>query len=371
MKPKHPLIIVLTVIFSVLLGGTVLLELLRTEVVIMDGAKEVKVVTFSKNIKQVLKEQSLSLRPMDEIYPPEETPLSEGLCIVIKRFKPITVLVGDREIAVYQRNLTAKQVLQRVGVMLGEKDSINVSMDRVIKSGETIQVNQELKTVVTVNREVPFKNTTLNKKDLNPGEKRIEQYGEMGLIKDYYEITRMSGVEVNRVLVKSEVIRQPVDQVMFVGPAYVKPKDIKTASTGNGAGAKLMASNTGTGTQSSNGQTLTTRSKNFSYKNSYVMIATAYDLSYASTGKLPGMDGYGITKSGTKARVGTVAVDPTIIPLGTKLYIEYADGTGAYGYATAEDTGSAIKGYRVDLFFNTYQECIDFGRRRVVVYILE
>lgn len=369
MKPKHPLIIVLTVLFSIILGGTVLLELLRTEVVIVDGAKEVKVVTFSKNIKQVLEKQSLSLRPMDEIYPPEETPLSEGLCIVIKRFKPITVLVGDREIAVYQRNLTAKQVLQRVGIMLGEKDTLSVSMDRVIKSGETIQVDQEMKTVVSVNREVPFKNTTLANKDLNPGEKRIEQYGEMGLIKDYYEITRMSGAEVNRVLIKSEVVRKPVDQLMYVGPAYVKPKDTKTASTGNGTGAKLMSSTTGT--QSSSSQMLTTRSKNFSYKNSFVMIATAYDLSFASTGKVPGMDGYGITKSGTHAKVGTVAVDPTVIPLGTKLYIEYADGTGAYGYATAEDTGSAIKGYRVDLFFNTYQECIEFGRRRVVVYILE
>lgn len=371
MKPKHPLIIVLTVMFSLLLGGTVLLELLRTEVVIVDGAKEVKVVTFSKNIKQVLKEQSLSLRPMDEIYPPEETPLSEGLCIVIKRFKPITVLVGDREIAVYQRNMTAKQVLQRVGVMLGEKDTISVSLDRVIKSGETIQVDQEMKTVVTVNREVPFKNTTLSNKDLNPGEKRIDQYGETGLIKEYYEITRMSGVEVHRVLIKSEVVRQPVNQVMYVGPAYVKPKDTKTAGTGNNSGVRLMSSTTGTGAPSSSNQLLTTRSKNFSYKSSFVMIATAYDLSYASTGKLPGMDGYGITKSGTKARVGTVAVDPTIIPLGTKLYIEYADGSGAYGYATAEDTGSAIKGYRVDLFFNTYQECIEFGRRRVVVYILE
>lgn len=371
MKPKHPLIIVLTVLFSIVLGGTVLLELLRTEVVIVDGAKEVKIVTFSKNIKQVLEEQSLSLRPMDEIYPPEETPLSEGLYIAIKRFKPITVLVGEREIAVYQRNLTAKQVLQRVGVMLGEKDTVSVSLDRVIKSGETIQIYQELKTVVTVNREVPFKNITVNNKDLNPEEKRIQQYGEMGVLKDYYEITRMSGVEVSRVLVKTEVLRQPVDQVMHVGPAYVKPKETQTAGTANPSGAKLMSSNTGTGAQSSSSQMMTTRSKNFSYKNSYVMIATAYDLSFASTGKRPGMDGYGITKSGTQAKVGTVAVDPTVIPLGTKLYIEYADGSGSYGYATAEDTGSAIKGYRVDLFFNTYQECIDFGRRRVVVYILE
>ncbi len=374
MKPKHPLIIVLTVIFSLFLGGTALLELLRTEVVILDGAKEVKVVTFSKNIKQVLEEQSLSLRPMDEIYPPEETRLSEGLCIVIKRFKPITVLVGEREIAVYQRNLTTKQVLQRVGVMLGDKDTVSVSLDRVIKSGETILVEQEMKNMVTVNREVPFKNTIINKKDLNPGEKRIEQYGEMGVLKDYYEITRMGGIEVGRVLVKTEVLRQPIEQIMLVGPAYVKPNLTQTATSQGGSqgnGGKLTAAKTGSSPQSSSTQMMTTRSKNFSYKNSYVMIATAYDLSYASTGKLPGMDGYGITKSGTKAKVGTVAVDPTVIPLGTKLYIEYADGSGTYGYATAEDTGSAIKGYRVDLFFNTYQECIEFGRRRVVVYVLE
>lgn len=370
MKPKHPLIIALTVLFSLMIGSIALVELLRTEVVIIDGVKEEKVVTFSKNIEHVLKEQSLSLRPLDEIYPPEETRLSEGLRITIKRFKPITVKAGDREILVYQGNLTAKQVLQRAGVMLGEKDLINVEMDRVITSGEVIEVVQENKTVVSVKRELPFKNVTVKNKDLDPGERRIEQYGEMGVIKDYYEITRMGNIETGRVLVRTEVVSNPVDQIMHVGPAYVKPKTQTASTTGKSASATTGAKSNTTLSNSS-GKLLTTRSKNFAYKNSYVMIATAYDLSYASTGKLPGMDGYGITKSGTQARVGSVAVDPTIIPLGTKLYIEYADGSGAYGYATAEDTGSAIKGYRVDLFFNTYQECIDFGRRRVVVYLLE
>lgn len=370
MKPKHPLIIVLTIGISLLLGGIAILQLLRTEVVLVDGAKEEKIITFSKNIKNLIREQSLSLRPLDEVYPSEETRLSEGLRIVIKRFEPIVVRVGDKEVEVYERNLTAKDVLRRAGVMLGGGDQLNVSLDRVIKSGEVLEVNKEEKVIVTADREVPFKNTTVQSKDLDPGERLIEQYGAMGLSRDYYEITKLGGQEISRVLVKTEVVSEPIHQIMHVGPAYVKPAVTQTAQSQNqGQGQSSKAASPAKTT--ANLAPVTSRGKSFAYKNSYLMIATAYDLSYASTGKMPGMPGYGITASGTKARVGAVAVDPAVIPLGSKLYIEYADGSGGYGYATAEDTGSAIKGYRVDLFFNSYQECIEFGRKRVIVYLLE
>jgi uncharacterized protein YabE (DUF348 family)/3D (Asp-Asp-Asp) domain-containing protein len=386
MKPKHPLTIVLTVVVSLLIGGISIMQLLRTEVVLVDGGKEEKIVTFSNNIESFIKEQSLALRPLDEVYPSEETHLSEGLRIVIKRFKPILVRVGDKEIEVYERHLTAKDVLRRAGVMIGVNDQLSVSLDRMIKSGEVISVNKEEKSVVTVDREVPFKNNTLPNKDLDPGERRIEQFGAMGTNREFYEITRLGNREVARVLVKTEVVAAPIDQIMYVGPAYKPPKVTTTtqvAQNNGTTGAKFTAMSPRSATaaggkntananaMATSSQLMTTRSKDFAYKNSYVMIATAYDLSYASTGKLPGMKDYGITASGTKARVGAVAVDPKVIPLGTKLYIEYADGTGGYGYATAEDTGSAIKGYRVDLFFNTYQECIEFGRRRVIVYVIE
>ena len=104
---------------------------------------------------------------------------------------------------------------------------------------------------------------------------------------------------------------------------------------------------------------------------SIVMKASAYDLSFESCGKRPGDRGYGITASGTKARPGVVAVDPKVIPLGTKLYIESMDGTGSYGYASAEDKGGAIKGNRIDLFFSSRSDALKFGRRQVKVYILD
>ena len=71
----------------------------------------------------------------------------------------------------------------------------------------------------------------------------------------------------------------------------------------------------------------------------------------------------------TLVKVGTVAVDKNVIPLGTKMYIVAADGSVVYGTAVAADTG--VRGNIVDLYYDTYQQCINFGRRTCNVYILE
>ncbi|HZK33478.1 MAG TPA: 3D domain-containing protein, partial [Tissierellaceae bacterium] len=110
---------------------------------------------------------------------------------------------------------------------------------------------------------------------------------------------------------------------------------------------------------------------NTSFRKAITMSATAYDLSFESCGKHPGHPAYGITASGTHARPGVVAVDPRVIPLGTKLYVESLDGTPDYGFASAEDKGGAIKGNKIDLFFESSTDVRNFGRRKVKVYILD
>ena len=72
-----------------------------------------------------------------------------------------------------------------------------------------------------------------------------------------------------------------------------------------------------------------------------------------------------------KAGPGVVAVDPRVIPLGTKLYIESMDGWPDYGYAVAGDTGGAIKGNKIDLFYHSSKTVRQFGRRNVRVKILK
>lgn len=96
--------------------------------------------------------------------------------------------------------------------------------------------------------------------------------------------------------------------------------------------------------------------ENLSATKEFYMLSTAY---------APGAGAGYITATGRRAGYGIVAVDPRVIPLGTRLYIP------GYGYAIAADTGSAIKGLRIDLCFNTREQAVKWGRRRVKVYIVD
>lgn len=114
-----------------------------------------------------------------------------------------------------------------------------------------------------------------------------------------------------------------------------------------------------TSANNSNGNlnTITTTTSNQSYLKTLTMNATAYceTGSKTATGVWPTRNSNGVS---------TVAVDPNVIPLGTKLYIE------GYGYAIAADTGGAIKGNKIDLYMNSNSECINFGRQNVTVHIV-
>jgi len=101
---------------------------------------------------------------------------------------------------------------------------------------------------------------------------------------------------------------------------------------------------------------------------SVVVTATGYTAGVESTGKRPGDRGYGITYSGVRVRrgiVSTIAADPKVFPIGTLLYIP------GYGYGVVADTGKAIKGNRIDLYFETPGQVYrEWGKRTVKVDVL-
>lgn len=98
-------------------------------------------------------------------------------------------------------------------------------------------------------------------------------------------------------------------------------------------------------------------------------------LSYETVlvGECTAYSGHKITATGTTPHVGVVAVDPSVIPYGTELYLVSVDGDTIYGYATAEDTGDALENGEVlcDLYMDSQEECDAFGRQMMYVYILE
>ncbi|WP_301859930.1 peptidoglycan-binding protein [uncultured Megasphaera sp.] len=118
----------------------------------------------------------------------------------------------------------------------------------------------------------------------------------------------------------------------------------------------IVGSQTMAALSEASGREIPAESENSGYQQRIVMDATAY------TADDPGNSGY--TATGKRLQRGMVSVDPSVIPLGTQLYVE------GYGYATAEDTGGAIYGNRIDLAMDSTDEALNFGRQDVVVYVL-
>ena len=188
--------------------------------------------------------------------------------------------------------------------------------------------------------------------ELEKGTSKVIRDGNDGVKTSTYTIRYENGVETSKVLTAEIIDRKPVDKIVEYGT--------KVITVFNKTGSAVTGSTI-----------VTAGGKELTFRNVITASATAYDLSYESCGKNPGDRGYGITASGMQARYGVVAVDPRVIPLGTRLYIEAADGSWVYGEAIAGDTGGAIKGNKVDLFFNSRSECMAFGRRTAKIYILD
>lgn len=158
-------------------------------------------------------------------------------------------------------------------------------------------------------------------------------------------VTYENGEELSRTVLEQTVQTQPVDEVIA-----------------RGTGAEADAQEEIQYPVIRDGIIITETGEVLTYTDAYSVLATAYYVWPGSTG---------ITATGTYARVGEIAVDPSVIPLGTRMFIVSDDGEYVYGIATAEDTGSLIVGNRVDLFYDTYEECIQFGARDCTVYILD
>ena len=154
-----------------------------------------------------------------------------------------------------------------------------------------------------------------------------------------YENKKQTGKEV----LHEELLQAPVSQIVAIGTGENTQKERTFPLFGENC------------IITEEGQVL-----EFSHQGRF--SATAYTSGIADVGY--------ITATGTKARVGAIAVDPKVIPYGTKMFIVTEDGQHVYGEATAEDCGGGIKGNRIDLFFDTLGECYAFGVRMCQVYFL-
>ena len=310
---------------------------------VVDEGVEIEYYSSATNVQGVLNQTGYSLGEHDITVPDLSEKTTAGMKIEIHRAKELTVIDDGAESLIYSNAVTVGELLAKGTLNLSETDKVSLESDVVLKNGMKLIITRRSIEYVDVTEEIPYEQVTKETSSLAKGKSRVAQEGRNGVKRVTYEVVIEKGEEVSRKEVSSVVEKEPVKKIVELG-TY-------TASAQGG---------------SSSG----TSSKGFSYSNVLTCSATAYDLSYESCGKRPGDRGYGITASGMRAQYGVIAVDPRVIPLGTKLYVEGTDGSWTYGYCVAGDTGGGIKGNRIDLFYNSRAEALQFGRRQARVYIL-
>lgn len=315
----------------------VLYGMLGKQVTICEGEETVELMCFENSVHGLLKNQGISLQEKDRIIPDLDTPLRDGMEIVIKRAEPLFVAVDGQRKTIMTAADTLEEALKQGDIQVGTDDIVEPNIDGPVEGNMEVKIVRVTHQRVVDEREIPFETVVEYDDRMDKGIEKVVKKGQNGIMREEMLVAYHDGEEISRETASQEVLKEPVNRMVKKGTR----------------------------------DTVATTRGNVRFKKAIYMSATAYDATFESTGKNPGDPHYGITRSGTKVRPGVVAVDPKVIPLGTKLYVQSLDGTPDYGFASAEDTGGAIKGNKIDLYYESPEDVRKYGRRNVLVYILE
>lgn len=361
---------VLAAAVGALLSQTVFAQ---TSYIITDGDRVTVHRSYSSDPYEVLTEAGIELEEEDTY----ETGYADGMNqITVRRMQMVTVINRGAQSVIGTYGETAGSLLARMGITPGTGDTLSCSSETQTYDGMTIELVHTETRIEEEDTVVPYPVNYYEDPDLEPGAEIVLVAGQNGLTHVKSEVTYRNGKEVSRTVVQETVQTKPVTQLVIRGvdrtimeqPADPEPAEqaAPAASSGTASGSSSSGSSSSGGSrydgsaETSGNVIMTSSGESYTYVDVMTCSATAYTC-----------EGYvGHTYSGTLARVGAIAVDPTVIPLGTKMYVVSNDGQYVYGYCVAEDIGGGIKGNKIDLYFDTYAECWDFGVRMCTVYIL-
>ena len=214
--------------------------------------------------------------------------------------------------------------LQEYGIKFNEDiDEVSPSLDSQIEDNMRVQIVNVEKKELVQNEPINFETIVEKDESLDKSVSKVKSEGVNGEKEVTYEVVYRDGVETSRNVTSTKTITEPKNEIVIKGTGQVY------ASRGG---------------------------ESINYKEKLNCVATAYSGDRTTaTGRSPVRNPGGMS---------TIAVDPSFIPLGSKVYVE------GYGYAIAADTGGAIKGNIIDLFLNSSSECWSWGRRPVTVLVV-
>lgn len=310
--------------------------------VITDGSRVFTYTTTATDPAVVLGEAGLELGE-DDTY---TTHTLDGQSrIMIQRSRTVTVEYYGEIISAASSDETVEQLLTRLNISLGEYDVVSLPLDTPTEDGMYVRIKQVIQAQEVYTADIPHNTTYCYDPTMPEGTQAVVVEGVDGQVRCTASVTYVNGQETERTVLSQDQISPAVTEIIAVGSG-------REHTAANPDGMPIITDSTIT---LPTGEVLT-------YTKSMYARATAYTHTDA------GCDF--ITATGTRVRWGTVAVDPRVIPYGTRMFIITNDGTYVYGLAVAEDCGGAIKGNRIDLYMPTNEECIIFGTKDATIYFL-
>lgn len=241
---------------------------------------------------------------------------------------PVIINVDGAPRMVSTDKTTVGELLDSLDIDMDAKMASDIDESEPLRKNMTINLSSKEEKFRTETTEINFKTKEKKTDELLEGEERIVQKGVKGIIETTYKETYSGSKLLESEEINKETTQEPIDEIIEIG---TKKPVVEKASANKNAPA------------------------NFSKE--MKVTATGY------TPYDPGCNG--VTYSGTTARYGVIAVDPNVIPLGTRVFVP------GYGEAIAEDIGGAIKGNRIDLCYETTSEAYRWGVKDVTIYILD
>ncbi|MBM7582399.1 uncharacterized protein YabE (DUF348 family) [Caldicoprobacter guelmensis] len=319
------ILIALLVLSGVSAAAAFYIDSISYAVTLKDGGHEVEIVTLEKTVGDFLKKYEIELGPGDNINLDREYRLRDGIVIEVVRRLPFYVVADQQEKTVYlPKGATVADVLNKAGIVLGEKDVVNYRLDACAIPREKIIVTRYDEEVIVEREPIGYRVIVKKDDNMDEGVQKVVQEGREGELQRKILVTYRDGQEISRKVIEEKVAVQPVDRIVYVGT-------VKKKITSRGDVLR------------------------------YSVVKTFEATAYTHTGNR--------TKTGVMPKEGYIAVDPRIIPLYKTVYIEFPRGwEHLNGYYKAMDIGGAIKGYRIDVFMDSESQCLRFGRRSVKVY---
>ncbi|MHB8157965.1 MAG: 3D domain-containing protein [Desulfocucumaceae bacterium] len=291
----------------------------KKTVTMVDGEKEVTIKTGSASVQDFLESQNVVLGPEDRVIPELMEKLTDGLRVVVKRAYKITLTMDKEKTEFFSAADTVGDILMEKGIVPDGGDIVSPGAGEKIAGATEIRIIRVSVAQEVKKAPIPYETRRIPNQEMSRGISRTMSGGQNGVEVQTWSVTCQDGQEVSRELVDRKVISNPVEKVMQVGT----------------------------------GQMVSRGGEVIRFKEALEVKATAYTFTGHNTA------------NGTKPAYGTVAVDPSVIPFGSRLFIE------GYGYGTALDKGSAIKGNRIDVFLESESEANRWGVRKVKMYIID